>query len=131
MNIFRIGILGIGLVYVFWSVDLSLVIDKLKNYSLIWVCLIVIFSVFVYSILGYRLRSLSHHNLSTLNGLKATIVCHGVNNLLPTKLGEVAKILYTHHQSQLSKAEVTGVVFWERFLDLNMILILPIVTKTH
>ena len=74
--------------------------------------------------LGYRLARLAHGEVGIKTGCLGSIICHGLNNMLRTKLGELAKVIYLSHHSRLSRAEALGVVFWERFLDLNALLLL-------
>jgi hypothetical protein len=46
-----------------------------------------------------------------------------VNAIVPAKLGEVAKAIYLKQESQLTMANALSVVFWERFFDLNALLV--------
>ena len=46
------------------------------------------------------------------------IVGYAVNNLLPARLGEVARAAYAKRRLQIGRARVFGSIFIERFLDL-------------
>ncbi len=122
----RLSLGGAGLLYVFIGLDLAALSDILLRYSYTGILFLVVLSFGVYTYLGYRLASISHHRSDVRVGTLATIVCHGFNNLLPTKLGELAKVLYMCTKSELTKAEALGVVFWERFLDLNALLVMAL-----
>ncbi|MEN8261548.1 MAG: lysylphosphatidylglycerol synthase transmembrane domain-containing protein [Pseudomonadota bacterium] len=120
--------LGIsGLVYVTWGLDYAQLYRIAKDFDMSAVALVTGFSLAVYVFLGYRLRVCSHHGISVTTGTLATLVSHGINNILPSKLGEVAKAFYINTRENISKAEALGIVFWERFLDLNAILIIAAV----
>ena len=120
--------LGIsGLVYVFWGLDYAQLNRIVTDFDMSAVALVTGFSLAVYVFLGYRLRVCSSHGMSVATGTLATLVSHGVNNILPTKLGEVAKAFYINTRENITKAEALGIVFWERFLDLNAILIIAAV----
>ncbi|RLA38509.1 MAG: UPF0104 family protein, partial [Gammaproteobacteria bacterium] len=53
-----------------------------------------------------------------------TIIGQGMNNILPAKIGEVVKAYYLARESGQTVAWLIGLVFWERFFDLNLLLLL-------
>lgn len=66
-----------------------------------------------------RLRYLSHGGVSLGRAFKAVILCLGVNNILPARLGELTKVAYLKNRAGLPLEQAGTVVFWEGFLDLN------------
>lgn len=122
----RFSLGAAGLVYAFWGVDFVKLAEVASAYNWLAVAGIVAFSFGVYVYLGYRLAVLAHWRSDVRVGALATVICHGFNNILPTKLGELAKAIYMSARGELTKAEALGVVFWERFLDLNAILLLAL-----
>jgi len=126
--LFRISITIVAISYIFWEMDFSQLVPILNRYDFFILTTIIIYSVSTYFYLGFRLRVISHYKITILTGTKATIICHGINNILPTKLGEVAKALFLSMKVKTSKAEAFSIVFWERFLDLNALLLIAIIT---
>ncbi len=122
----RFGLGAAGLLYAFWGVDFAKLTAVAADYNWFAVLAIVAFSFGVYVYLGYRLAVIAHWRSDVRVGALATVICHGFNNILPTKLGELAKAIYLSARGRLTKAEALGVVFWERFLDLNAILLLAL-----
>jgi uncharacterized protein (TIRG00374 family) len=53
---------------------------------------------------------------------KALFFGYGVNNLLPAKLGEIAKAAYLTRAKGIPAAVSLCAVFWERLADLNVVL---------
>jgi len=53
---------------------------------------------------------------------KALFFGYGVNNLLPAKLGEIAKAAYLTRANGIPAAVSLCAVFWERLADLNVVL---------
>ena len=126
-HLLRLGIGGAGLLYAFWGVDLGELAAVLGRYDPIAILGVLFLSGLLFVYIGYRLSLLAHGKFGTRAGTLGSVVCHGVNNMLPTKLGELAKAIYLSHHGNLSRAEALGVVFWERFLDLNAVLAVGLV----
>jgi uncharacterized protein (TIRG00374 family) len=72
--------------------------------------------------LALRLQALSSGEISFLNGCKSALLGLSLNVLLPAKLGEVGKISFLSDHGGKSIAGATRLVFWERFLDLHMLI---------
>jgi hypothetical protein len=55
--------------------------------------------------------------------LEAHLIGQALNNVLPAKTGEIAKLLHLTNRSSLTIHAGLTVIFWERFTDLNTLLI--------
>ncbi len=59
-----------------------------------------------------------------LDATKCFCLGQGVNYVMPSKLGEMAKVLFLNKVSGLPGSAATEIVFWERFFDINCLVIL-------
>jgi len=60
--------------------------------------------------------------------VKAELLCLGANNIFPAKAGEVIKAAYISRKNTIPFAAALGIVFWERFFDVNMLLLIGVWT---
>jgi uncharacterized membrane protein YbhN (UPF0104 family) len=74
-----------------------------------------------------RLHSLCAGRSDALTAAKALFFGYGVNNLLPAKLGELAKAAYLSRAKGLPAQVSLCAVFWERLADLNIVLFFSVV----
>lgn len=123
----KLVLLTLCVAYVLWEIDPQAMLEAIRGYSPGAVAAILLFSVFANFFPGYRIHYLSHHRIGAIRGGLASILCHGVNNLLPGKLGELAKALYLSLGGRMKRAEALGIVFWERFLDINALLVFALI----
>lgn len=70
-----------------------------------------------------RLVHISEGESSLGISLLATVLCLGLNNILPAKLGDAAKAYALHQEACLPLAKGLEIVFWERFFDINAMLL--------
>lgn len=80
-----------------------------------------------YVTMGVRLRFISGRRLTLLGAVNACALCNGLNVFLPARMGEVAKVMYLRRVGGIHAGSGTGMVFWERFSDLNMLLVFTLV----
>ncbi|WP_462326202.1 lysylphosphatidylglycerol synthase transmembrane domain-containing protein [Desulfobaculum sp.] len=73
--------------------------------------------------MGLRLRAVSGWRVGWVDAIHACVLCNGLNVILPARMGEAAKILYMRRQSDIPAGSGMGMVFWERFADLNMLVL--------
>ena len=112
--------------YVLWGIDLAQLKAALSGYAPLPV-LAAIATVFAnLLILSVRIKILCGGKLGFLASFKATIVGQGLNNVLPAKGGDVAKIVYIS-RSAVSTSEAAGAVLVERFFDANFLFVLSAV----
>lgn len=121
-------LIALGLfAYIFYGTDLSSLWQSAQAYSLTHLVALIVFTTACYIPLGYRLKQLSNYSISTRINTYGSFIGHAINNLLPGKLGELAKIYYIAKQTQTSKTEVTSIVFWEHMLNMNALVILALI----
>lgn len=125
-RLLRAGLVIGCLVYALWNVDPASLLETLASADPLRVLLVTLFTGFGYAALAVRLRVLSHHRLRLRTGLAASMVALGVNNLLPAKLGELAKALYLRERGSMPFSEAAVIVGWERFFDLNVLVLMAL-----
>jgi len=120
----RGGIALACLAYAVWGVDFSRLLTVLAGFSPGFVAVYLLAALAVTGIPGLRLRFLTGDRIPAGTGVRACLLGLALNNILPARLGEVAKALYLRREATLSFARALEVVFWERFFDLNALLLL-------
>lgn len=80
------------------------------------------FRLFVYALLGLRLRTLLGGSIPTLLGVASSILCIGCNNILPARLGELCKIGYLRGKTACTAPVLLGAVAMERGMDVFCLL---------
>lgn len=126
INLARILIVTGGLSYAFWDADFGAIGEALSSYSRIAILGTLAWTGLMFLALGYRLASLSGWRFPLSAGIAASLLCQGFNLLLPSKLGEVAKVIYLARRGPMRYSETLATVFWERFFDLNALLVFSI-----
>ncbi len=86
------------------------------------------YSMIQYAPLSLRLMYLTGYRVRFFTGYKASLFCLGLNNIFPARLGEVAKALYLRQKNGIPLGQGLGMIFWERFFDLNALLVLGILS---
>ena len=81
-----------------------------------------------YIVMGFRLRYLLDNRIGFGTGVGGALLALGLNNILPARLGEIAKVVYLQQRSRVSVGVAVGVVFWERFFDVNVLALLALGT---
>ncbi|MGE4296686.1 MAG: lysylphosphatidylglycerol synthase transmembrane domain-containing protein [Desulfovibrionaceae bacterium] len=109
--------------YVAWDLDWAAFGNALLRYDPMLLAAALAMTFPPYVVQGYRLRYLTRHAATFSNCFAAALFCLGVNNILPAKLGEVAKAFYLRHTAGIPLGQGLGMVFWERFFDLNTLLL--------
>ena len=121
--VFKIALVGGCLVYAFSGVQWDRVVAAFGKVSLVKVSVAMLWIAINGPLVGYRLHFISDGLLSAIRGAWAAILCWGLNNVFPAKLGEVAKVAYLSMKSDLTLGRSFGTVFWERFSDINIMLL--------
>lgn len=120
-TLLRISLVFLCLTYVVWDIDLDAFLTNVRAFSF-KACLAMLLLVGVgVLVMGVRLRFLSENRLTVGQAAKATLLAGAVNNLLPVRLGEIIKVLYIRFHGAIPVGEGLGIVFWERFYDLNVL----------
>lgn len=127
----RLGLVSACLIYAFWGVDFSLLWQALAGYSLWPILVTVAFSFLSYGAMALRFNFLTRHTAGFWLCLKAFFLGMAVNNVIPAKLGELAKAFYLRRAGGFSLSKGVTMVFWERFFDLNALLAMGLAVAVH
>ena len=85
-------------------------------------------SLLSYFALGFRLKYMKTPSLPLWSCVKAELLCLGANNIFPAKAGEIIKAAWLSRKNSFPFANALGIVFWERFFDVNMLLLIGVWT---
>lgn len=119
------------LVYAFWDIDFSQLWRTVLRYNDVALAWTVAFTFIGYAVMALRLNFLSGFLAGNWLCFKAFLMSMAVNNIVPAKLGELAKAFYLRRECHFSLSRSITMVFWERFFDLNAILAMGLVVAYH
>jgi uncharacterized protein (TIRG00374 family) len=108
--------------YLFSDLDLTRFWAAWAGFDASYLVIAMLLGILNVLVLGLRLHFLAAAEISLLDSCKAALLGLSLNALLPAKLGEIGKITYLADRSGKTIASTTHLVFWERFLDLHMLL---------
>ncbi|MDR3332894.1 MAG: flippase-like domain-containing protein [Synergistaceae bacterium] len=123
MLLLRIFISVACLAYVLWGIDLGLLFKSLSSYPIYAVPVTAIIFFVNVILQALRLSLLFERRLPFWGSLKSVIIGLGLNNILPAKGGEIAKIMYINKSCGKSASESFACVACERFFDANFLYI--------
>ncbi|WP_428569685.1 MAG: lysylphosphatidylglycerol synthase transmembrane domain-containing protein [Solidesulfovibrio sp. DCME] len=129
--ILRLALVGGCLVYAFWGIDFGQLWDTIVRYDDVALFWTTVFSFAGYGVMALRLNFLSGFAAGNWLCFKAFLMSMAVNNIVPAKLGELAKAFYLRRECRFSLSRSITMVFWERFFDLNAILAMGLVVAFH
>jgi uncharacterized protein (TIRG00374 family) len=118
----QLGVTALCFWYLFHDLDMAALGRALLAFSPWHLALAL--PLFIASLLPscLRLNYLCGGRSSLAVSSKALFFGYGVNNLLPAKLGEIAKAAYLTRARGIPAAVSLCAVFWERLADLNVVL---------
>ncbi|EHJ49047.1 Lysylphosphatidylglycerol synthetase/UPF0104 [Solidesulfovibrio carbinoliphilus subsp. oakridgensis] len=122
----RLALVGSCLAYALWGVDFSRLWADLAGFPPVAVGLYVALVLAATLVPGLRLRFLMAGRVGAVTGLRACLMGIAVNNVLPARLGEMAKALYLRREGGVSLGRALEAVFWERFFDLTALVALGV-----
>jgi len=127
----RIALVGACLVYAFWGIDFVELGKAFSRFDATAMVVTTLLSFLGYGAMALRMNFLSGYTCGNAVGLKAFLLSMAVNNVVPAKLGELAKAFYLRKECGYSLSQSISMVFWERFFDLNAILAMGLVVAFH
>jgi len=122
----RFGLAAACLAYALWGVDFSRLWQVLSEFRPGAMLLYAAAVLATTLIPGLRLRFLTGNRIGAATGLRACLLGLAVNNVLPARLGEMAKAVYLRREASVSLGHALEMVFWERFFDLSALLCLGV-----
>ncbi len=117
------------LVYVFHGVPLSDLWEAMRRFPVIPMLATVLTGFVAYAVMGVRLMFMNpegHPHLAFRSTFCASLVGLALNNVLPAKAGEIAKAVWVGRDHGLSLNTSLGIVFMERFFDVNVLALLSL-----
>jgi len=114
--------------YAFSGIEFLTLWRTIRNYSLNSMLVVFAISLFSYLALGIRLKYMKIPALPFWDCVKAGVLCLGANNIFPAKAGEIIKAAWLSRRNAFPFAAALGIVFWERFFDVNMLLLIGVWT---
>ncbi|AMK11508.1 lysylphosphatidylglycerol synthase transmembrane domain-containing protein [Pseudodesulfovibrio indicus] len=117
----QLAVLAACLFYLFTDVDWPSLAETFSHYSPLKALAVLATTLPIYVLMGLRLSQLSEGRITTALGMLGTLLAVAVNNVLPAKLGEFAKAVYFKRKSVLGFSQSMGIIFLERFLDVNIL----------
>jgi len=131
-NLFlRVAIVGACLFYAFRGVDFLELARAFGRFDAKAIAATTLVSLVGYWAMALRMNFLSGYRCGNWVGLKTFLLSMAVNNVVPAKLGELAKAFYLRRECGYSLSQSISMVFWERFFDLNAILAMGLVVAVH
>lgn len=79
-----------------------------------------------YALQAFRLRFLCQREAALGACFNVVFLGFFLNNVLPAKLGELGKVVYLRQKVGFRGARSLAIVFWERFFDVNAIVLLAV-----
>lgn len=113
------------IVYVLWGLDAGQLLDVLHRMSVADVLAAQAILMLTLVPAALRLRYVAP-GAPLKTATRAFLIGSAFNAAFPAKLGELAKVMVLHRESPMPMGMATGAVFWERFADLNCLLVLGI-----
>ena len=107
--------------YLFYNVNFNILLNVFTKYRFIDILPTFLMSLVSYFMLSLRFNILSNNYIKLKSSIESVLLCLGVNNMLPMKLGEIAKSLYLKKIYNLKISKTMPVMIVERFLDIIMI----------
>jgi hypothetical protein len=120
----RLGLVAGCLVYAFWGMNFQEFWGAVLRFNGWAVAVTTLYSLLGYVVAGLRLNYLTRFDAGNRICFDAYMLSMGVNNIAPAKLGEVSKAFFLRTKCNYSLARTLSIVFWERFFDLNALLLM-------
>ncbi|MCF8029847.1 MAG: flippase-like domain-containing protein [Desulfohalobiaceae bacterium] len=122
----KLTLLAGCVVYLFTGVDLERLITAIGSYHNGKILLVLFSMATGFVLMGVRLWNLAQGALGLVKSVFAEFYGFFVNNVLPARLGEMAKIVYLYKEGSIEASQGAEFVFWERFADLNVFLLFAV-----
>ncbi len=113
--------------YLLHDLDFAMLLESVRGYSTTMLLLSLLVFLPITIPPSIRLNYLTGGRAGFWGAAGAVYFGNGVNNLLPAKLGELAKAVYLSRTRGISVAESLCAVFWERLADLNAVLLFSVI----
>ena len=122
----KYGVSLICLLYVFRGIEFAELWDILRRFPVPPMLATIAVSFAAYGVMGLRLARMNVPPLSFRSTFCATLAGLALNNVLPAKAGEAAKAVWIGRSNRLPLDIALGIVFMERFFDVNVLALLSL-----
>ncbi len=126
--ILRLALAGGAFLYAVWGIDFDTLWQSLRQYSPGNLLLAQAYLLILFLPSTFRIVFLCQGKARVRHAFASVVLGLGLNNILPAKLGELAKVFYLRRKIGISMGTGLGIVFWERFFDLNAVLLIGAAT---
>ncbi|MGN0894333.1 MAG: lysylphosphatidylglycerol synthase transmembrane domain-containing protein [Succinivibrio sp.] len=110
----------------FRSVNWNLFFELVLNANPLFFSIVLLQRYVPWIILGLRLKTFFQSKINFIDGIKASLICVGLNSVLPSRAGDIAKIGWLKINNRISFYELLGGIFIERLLDVSLLSIVLI-----
>jgi uncharacterized protein (TIRG00374 family) len=124
--VLKYGVSVLCLAYAFWDVPFADLRMALGRYPIPPMFGVIGASFAAYALMGVRLSYMADPPLSFHSTFCATLTGLAINNVLPAKAGEIAKAVWIGRENGVSSQKTMGIVFMERFFDVNVLALLSL-----
>ena len=111
------------LYYLFSEVGGDQLVKVVSGYRVQDLLFVLFVSLFQYVSGALRLNYLTKYRAGFLVSFNATMLALGLNNVLPGRAGELAKMVHIKSSKGIGLSSGAGAVFWERFFDVNILVL--------
>ncbi|MBI3987956.1 MAG: flippase-like domain-containing protein [Lentisphaerae bacterium] len=130
MLVLRLVLVGLCLVYALKNIDLQAFREIVSRYKPWKIAALAGLYALTYLTAAWRLRAIARGRAGFRTALEAHLIGQALNNVLPAKTGEFGKLLHLTNRSRMTFHTGLTIVFWERFFDLNSLLICMMLAMT-
>lgn len=114
------------IIYLFYKIDFKDVKDTLLEFNPY--VFIILFVIYIFGMLlrsfRWQLLIKQRERIKGVLVLKALVIGYMINNLLPAKMGELARMEYLKREKGTSRSFLLGTIFIERLLDVMMVMVI-------
>ncbi|HMM38439.1 MAG TPA: lysylphosphatidylglycerol synthase transmembrane domain-containing protein [Desulfovibrio sp.] len=125
----RLGLVAACVVYSLWNVDVSRILSALAAFHVLPLFISLLLAAVIFLLQGIRFRAITGPRATLAQTTMTCVLGNGLNSIFPARLGELGKALYLKRHAGIPVRESLGLIFWERFADLNMILLLAVLAS--
>ena len=126
LGLLRYGVSILCLAYAFHGVPLADLWAVLRRFPVLPMLATVLISFAAYAVMAVRFMFMRRPRLTFRSTFCASLVGLALNNVLPAKAGEIAKAAWIGRENGLSFDTSLGLVFMERFFDVNVLALLSL-----
>jgi glycosyltransferase 2 family protein len=113
------------IVYLFYKIDFTSVKQAISNFkTVVFLVLLIVYVAGMFlRTLRWQLLISQQEDLRGLIVFKALTIGYMINNLLPAKVGELARMEYIQRKHSVGRSFLLGTIFIERIIDLLIVLL--------